>query len=81
MFIERSPQELEDNFRHTFLRLVRAGEAFDEGNGYEAASIAALVYVLVHEGGKRSPSLLTMLGRKTSLEFIDSAAPLNPRNI
>lgn len=81
MFVERSQQELARDFRDTFLRLVRAGEAFDEGHEYEAASIAALIYVLVHEGGKRSPSLLTMLGRKTSLKFVDSAAPLNPRNL
>jgi hypothetical protein len=81
MFIQRASQELERDFRETFQRLVSAGTAFDAGQGYEAAGIAAAVYVLVHEGGKRSPSLLTLLGRKAGLKFIDSARSINPRNL
>ncbi len=81
MRVARQSQELEKDFAETFRRLVRAGAAFDEGHGYEAAGIAAIVYVFVHEGGKRSPSLLTLLGRKSDMQFIDSAAPLNPKNL
>lgn len=81
MFVPRNREELDRDFRDTFLRLVRAGANFDEGHEYEAAGIAAAVYVLVHEGGKRSPSLLTLLGKKAGLRFVDSATPLNPNNL
>jgi hypothetical protein len=67
MPVARDRQELERDFRETFLRLVRAGADFDEGHEYEAAGIAAAVYVLVHEGGKRNPSLY-LVGEKGRTE-------------
>jgi len=45
MFIQRASQELERDFRETFQRLVSAGTAFDAGQGYEAAGIAAVLRV------------------------------------
>jgi len=81
MFISRDRSELERDFRDTFSRLVRGGAAFDEGHASEAAGIAAAVYVFVHEGGKRRPSLLTLLGLKSKLKFVDSARSINPKNL
>jgi hypothetical protein len=80
VFVKRDRAELEREFKEAFLRLTTAGRNFDEGHGYEAAAVASAVYVFVHEGGKRSPSLLTLLDLKSGLLFVDSASPLNPRN-
>jgi|GEM_PF-6743807 len=81
MFVKRAITEIEQDFREAFSRLVRTGEAFDEGHNPEAANIAAAVYVFVHEGGKRSPSLLSLLNIKSKLVFINSAKPIDDNNL
>ena len=79
--ISRSQEEFRRSFEDNFVRLVSAGERFDAGQNAEAITIAGIVYVIVHEGGKRSPSALTLLGRKSAVGFHDSGRPINPNNL
>ncbi len=44
-------------------------------------TIASLVYVFVHEGGKRSPSLLSLLHRKSGMRFEDTALAIEKANL
>lgn len=81
MFQLRTQEDLQRDFRETFSRLVRAGEAFDQGHEYEAATIASIIYVMLHDNGKKTPSLLTQLGRKNGMKFLDTAYPLDPKNM
>jgi hypothetical protein len=78
--VSRSPEDLSRSFEDNFTRLVNAGERFDAGQSVEAITVAGAVYVMVHEGGKRSPSVLTMLSRKNETRFRDSGRPIDPRN-
>ena len=77
----RKQGDLERNFEESFARLVRANESYDEGHFAEAITIASIVYVFVHEGGRRIPSLLSLLGRKDAMRFIDTAYEMNPANL
>lgn len=79
--ILRLQPDLQQSFRDCFDRLIRASESYDQGNFNDAMTIASIAYQLVHEGGKRSPSLLAMLGRKSGMRFVDTAHPLNPDNL
>ncbi|MCA2716755.1 MAG: hypothetical protein IM485_02965 [Microcystis sp. M169S2] len=79
--VPRSPDELSRSFEDNFARLVAAGDRFDAGQNVEAITIAGIVYVMVHEGGKRSPSMLAMLGKKSAIRFCNSGEPINPNNL
>ncbi len=81
MYKSRDRSELERDFIEAFHRLRRAGEAFDNGDGFEAASIASSVYVFVHDASRKQPSLMTMLGIKEGTRFFDSARAINPDNL
>ena len=79
--IARTVEEKEREFRGAFSRLQRANSSFDEGNIFETGAIALNVFALVHDASKRQPSALTLVGRKTGLSFVDTAASLNPDNL
>jgi hypothetical protein len=79
-FIPKTSEELHGDFIGAFERLVRAGKAFDEGHFSEAPRIAAEVYLFVHDHGRSATSLLTHVGRKKT-DFIDTAVPLNSKNL
>ena len=76
----RTPAELLEHLREqaTFLRL--SGAAFDSGFEGEAKRLAVTIRVLVHDTN-RSMSLLTQMGVKDQLLFVDTAPPIDPRNI
>jgi hypothetical protein len=60
--------------------LARSGAAYDSGLEDEAKRLTVPIRVLVHDTGKSS-SLLSQLGLKSSIRFIDSAAPIRPGNL
>lgn len=66
--------------------LTSSCEAYDRGDTWEAERLAVTAYVLLHDGGPRTRSLLGQLGMKSSLKYISSsrgfrmefAIPLSP---
>jgi hypothetical protein len=76
----KSKDELEQDFRNVYQMLSNSLRLYDEGQFVEVARIASSIYVLVHDYGKGTKSLLTLLDRK-NIPFFDSAGPLNPRNL
>lgn len=60
--------------------LGRSALAFDEGYEAEAKRLAVVLRVLLHDT-QRSHSLLKQLGVKDRLEFLDSAEPIDPKNL
>lgn len=60
--------------------LQRSGDFFDAGYRSEAKRIAVSVANLVHDRG-RIQSLLTLLGRKSGLKFMDTANEIIPGTV
>jgi hypothetical protein len=60
--------------------LAGSAAAYDTGMLGEAKRIATVIRVLVHDTAK-SVSLLTHLGVKDTLAFMDTAVPIDPRNM
>jgi hypothetical protein len=75
-----SRQELIEHLREQIAFLSRSARAFDEGAEAEAKRLAVIIRVLVHDTAK-SQALLTQLGLKHSLRYVDSADPINPANL
>ncbi|MDC4422556.1 hypothetical protein NQ683_17405 [Acinetobacter baumannii] len=57
-----------------------SSKAFDEGFYAEAKRLATIIRVLVHDTSS-SQSLLHLLGIKSTLNFINTAYPVNPKNL
>ncbi len=55
--------------------------AYDAGERWEAARIAASIHTIVHDMAKRKPSVLSRLGVKSTMKFLASGPPINPRNL
>ncbi|WP_139802478.1 hypothetical protein [Aurantimonas sp. 22II-16-19i] len=70
--------ELEEQLREQLGMLQRAAHAFDAGYRSEAKRMAVSLRNLLHSA--RNPSLLKRLGRN-ELDFVDTAAPLDPENL
>jgi hypothetical protein len=61
-----------------FLR--RSAALFDDGHQDEAFRLAGAIRTLVHDTGA-SHSLLGQLGVKDTISFLDTAEPIDPRNL
>lgn len=71
----RSPEDLAAHLRDQLVFLRTSGAAFDAGEIREAKRIAVAVRVLVHDT-RNSTSLLSHLGIKDEVRFVDSAADM-----
>ena len=78
--VQKTADEVRRNFQHVFRGLLISCESYDAGYKGEAARLAASVYILVHDYGRNSVSLLTQLGRN-SIDFVNTCVPLNPKNL
>ncbi len=76
----KSAEELRKTFLHLYNGLQLSCDAYDKGFKGEAARLAASIYIFVHDHGKKTPSLLTLLNRKGIL-FTNTAAPIDPDNL
>jgi hypothetical protein len=72
--------DLEDHFREQVAFLDRSVQAFDSGYEDEAKRLATVIRVLLHDTPK-SASVLAQLGVKESIRYLDTAEPINPRNL
>lgn len=70
------PSDLEQELREQAEALRSSATAYDSGKLWEAKRLAATAYILVHDGGKNSRSLLGQLGLKGA--FLSSADPSTP---
>ena len=76
----QSDEELWDNLRMQGEFLRASSASFDNGHQGEAQRLAVTIRVLVHDTAN-SQSLLGLLVIKDSIEFHDTAYPLDPANI
>ena len=76
----KTPEEIEQNFREVFGHLTSSSRDYDAGQKSEAARLAAAIYVLVYDGGRAKPSLLTLVARKNIL-FKNTSVPINGVNV
>lgn len=72
--------ELLTHLRESLGFLRRSSEAFDAGFTDEAKRLATTIRVLVHDTQK-SKSLLGLLHMKSSMGFLNTAYPYNPKNL
>ena len=65
--------EIERKFIESYERLKRGGALYDIGHHSEAPNIAKEIVNLVHDKGKAHVSLLTSMGAKEAVSFVDSS--------
>ena len=78
--ILKTRAEIERNFRHVVQALQLSNKSYDAGFKGEAARLAALVFMLVHDGGRKSISLLSQLGIKR-IAFLNTCRSINPEQL
>jgi hypothetical protein len=61
--------------------LTRSARAFDDGAEDEAVRLAATIRVLLYDTPGPTTSLLTHLGVKDRITYVDTASPIDPRNL
>lgn len=83
MAYKRSTDEMQEALGRQINHLRRSCIAYDQGTHEEAERIASCVYILAHDGGDRSKSLLGELGYKSTMNFFTTtgAHALGPRKI
>lgn len=78
--VARSHPDLLQSLQEQFRFLVRASAHFDEGDEAEAKNLAVVLRKLLHDKGQ-SVSLLTQLHERERLRYIDTAPPVDPKNL
>lgn len=77
---KRSRTDLLEALNENVEFLERSAGAFDEGFESEAKRLAVVLRVLLHDTDM-SHSLLEQLGVKRRLNFLDTAQPIDPKNL
>ena len=77
----KSRAELKMELEEQLAALRLSCESFDAGRLWEAKRLAATVHILLHDGGRRTVSLLTQLGLRDRTRFLASGPPINERNL
>jgi hypothetical protein len=70
----RTPDEMRQAYLVQISALESSCDGYDQGNAWEAARLAASIYVLVNDGGRKNQSLITRLGLKRRILFVASGA-------
>ncbi|HEY3486719.1 MAG TPA: hypothetical protein VGL10_01520 [Gammaproteobacteria bacterium] len=78
--VKLSKTELLQHLKEQFGFLARSCTAYDAQYRDEGKRIAVVLRTLLHDTNK-SKSLLGLLGLKQSIAFLDTALPLNPKNL
>lgn len=79
--MKRTPSQIQEAFEIQKAALRASAENFDSGATWEALRLATAVYVLVHDGGKNSVSILSHLNKKVGLKFLCSSSPISDQNL
>ena len=80
MNILQTEEDLRDQLKVQIGFLVQSSDAYDRGNVDEAKRLAIALRILLHDKGRTSVSLLTLLNKKDIL-FYDTALEYNPNNL
>lgn len=80
MAFQRNQDELIHELREQVEFLRRSAISFDEGYEGEARRLASVMRLMLHDT-ERSTSLLKQLGVKEQLRYLDTAAPINEKNL
>jgi hypothetical protein len=75
--VGRDPSEFREQLEVELRHLRRSAREYDDGDESEAQRLAVMIRKLVHDTG-RSTSLLTHLGAKSTLRYIDTRPRLPP---
>lgn len=75
-----SPEELLEYLREQVAFLEASAASFDDGFEGEAKRLATVIRVLLHDT-RRSTPLLQQLSLKDTIRYLDTAEPINPRNL
>jgi hypothetical protein len=78
--IPKTIEETRRNFRHVIQSLEISSRSYDGGFKGEAARLAGLVFMLVQDGGRRTVSLLSQVGRK-QIGFVNTCRGIDPKNL
>jgi len=76
----RSHADLAEHLREQIGFIKRSAAAFDQGHEEEAKRIAVVLRVLLHDT-QQSVSLLGQLRQLRIMSFLDTADPIDPRNM
>jgi len=68
----KTAQELEEELAEQVAALRTAAAGYDSGQSWNAKQLAAILYILLHEGTGRTKSLLGLVGLKAKARFISS---------
>jgi hypothetical protein len=77
---QRDRADLIEKLRDQVALLRVLGENFDAGQRVVAYPLATTVRVLVHDTAS-SHALLAVLDELSTMQFCDTSAPINPRNL
>jgi hypothetical protein len=78
--VKRPKGELEKELRDQVALMRMSCEAYDRGMKAAAKHLALNLRVLLHHH-RNSNALLQQLGLRSSIRFLDSAGPVNPKNL
>jgi hypothetical protein len=81
MTYTKTAEEIQQALRNQVSALKASCRAFDNGEQWEAARIAAAIHMILYDSGGKSRSILHQLGVKNDIEFICSGEPIDPRNL
>ena len=70
--MKRTRDELLRAFDVQQRALAASCRSYDEGNKWEAIRLATVTYTLVHDAGRKSRSVLGLLGVKDKMKFVSS---------
>jgi hypothetical protein len=77
----RTRDELLMQLRSQMDALRISSAAYDDGTTSEATRLAAIVYILVHDGKRRTTSLLTQIDALDKMRFMASAPSVDDHNL
>jgi hypothetical protein len=80
MRIKQSKDQLNLHLKEQFSFLQKSAKEFDNGDLSEAKRMALHLRILLHDTG-RQKSLLTSVGLKSQIKFLNTAYPYNPKNL
>ena len=71
---KKSDEEMAGALNRQIVHLRTSSVSFDAGNLAEAERLAAVIYILCHDGGKNSRSLLAQIGIRDTMKFPDTGS-------
>jgi hypothetical protein len=77
----KARSEIIEHYNNCKSALEESCTGYDKGKTWEAQRLATSVYSMVHDGGKKSKSILSQLGLRASAKFVSYSTPVNKKNL